>query len=340
MKAYNLHGIGDLRYEECPLPELREGWCLVKVKSCGICSSDIPRVFTKGTYHFPTIPGHEFSGVVDKVASAENEKWLNKRVGIFPLIPCKECDQCKSGHYETCRNYDYIGSRRDGAYAEYVAVPVWNLIELPESVSFHEAAMLEPLSVALHAAKRADIQTGDSVAVLGTGMIGFAVAQWMKMLGAGKITVIGRSSEKRPIADSMNLNYIATKEEPIEEEFDDVVEAVGTPESVITALSVTASSGHVLLMGNPSGDIDLPQDVYWKILRRQLLVTGTWNSSYESGEPCDWTEAVDAIANKKVQVDALMTHCFPQEDLDKGLELMRNHKESYCKVMTDWNAKD
>ena len=113
MKGYSLHAVNDLRYEKLEYPECTTGWCVVKVKAAGICSSDIPRVYTKGTYHFPTIPGHEFSGVVDKVADSENENLVGKKVGIFPLIPCRKCQQCKDGHYEMCSNYDYVGSRRD-----------------------------------------------------------------------------------------------------------------------------------------------------------------------------------------------------------------------------------
>ena len=134
MKAYVLHGIGDLRYEDRSLPEHYPGWALVKVLVAGICSSDIPRIFEKGPYHFPTIPGHEFSGKVERVADESDRHWLGKRVGVFPLIPCKKCASCEKGQYETCSNYDYIGSRRDGGFAEYVAVPVWNLLELPETV--------------------------------------------------------------------------------------------------------------------------------------------------------------------------------------------------------------
>ena len=116
MKAYNLHGINDLRYENVDNPELNKEWALVKVKASGICSSDIPRIFTKGTYHFPTIPGHEFSGIVEQVNSSRKEL-IGKRVSVFPLIPCKKCTQCKLGHYEMCESYDYIGSRRDGGFA-------------------------------------------------------------------------------------------------------------------------------------------------------------------------------------------------------------------------------
>ena len=158
MKAYVLHGVNDLRYEEIDKVIPRAGWVSVKVKAAGICSSDIPRIYTKGTYHFPTICGHEFCGVVDSVGDEKDSGWVGKPVGIFPLIPCRECEQCKKGSYETCANYDYVGSRRDGGFAEYVEVPVWNLIELDPAISYTDAAMLEPLSVALHAVKKANIK--------------------------------------------------------------------------------------------------------------------------------------------------------------------------------------
>ena len=143
MRAYELHGVNDLRREDIEKPEIPSGWVLVQVKASGICSSDIPRIFTNGTYHFPTIPGHEFSGVVAAYGEGVPEERVGKRVGIFPLIPCRTCPQCRQKKYEMCEHYDYLGSRRDGGFAEYVAVPDWNLMELPENVSFREAAMLE-----------------------------------------------------------------------------------------------------------------------------------------------------------------------------------------------------
>ena len=97
MKAYVLHGVGDLRYEDVPVPKVGPGWALIRVLAAGICSSDIPRIFEKGTYHFPTIPGHEFCGVVEKVHDREDESWAGKRVGVYPLIPCKKCASCLKG---------------------------------------------------------------------------------------------------------------------------------------------------------------------------------------------------------------------------------------------------
>ncbi len=336
MKAYPLKGIHDLRYTEVALPELKSGWCLVQVKAAGICSSDIPRIFTKGTYHFPTIPGHEFSGIVTAVADEENTHWVGKAVGVFPLIPCQKCPQCKEHRYEMCADYDYIGSRRDGAFAEYVAVPVWNLVALTDSISFPEAAMLEPVAVALHAIKRAGIQKGNAVAIIGTGMIGFAAAQWAKTFGA-TVSVIGRNEQKRALAEKFSdLRYVNQSVEAVGE-YDVVIEAVGTPSAINQAIEITAPGGRVVFMGNPSGDITLSQAVFWRILRKQLTVTGTWNSAYEPSGYSDWQEACQSIANKAIEILPLISHTYPQEELEKALMLMKNQEEPYCKVMTLWN---
>lgn len=337
MKAYVLHGVNDLRYDEINIPECPEGWAIIKVKAAGICSSDIARVFTKGTYHFPTIPGHEFSGIVDSVGSEKDAALVGKHVGIFPLIPCRECPQCAEKHYEMCANYDYVGSRRDGGYAEYVAVPVWNLIELPESISFTSAAMLEPLSVALHAIKLGNIKKGDNVAIIGTGMIGISAGQWAYKFGASKVTVIGRNENKRALVEKCGLVYkICTNKDEIDQ-YDFVLEAVGTPSAVEMAINGATSGGTVLLMGNPSGDIKFSQNLYWRILRKQLTIKGTWNSSYDGTNPSDWTDAVNAIANNDVNVESLISHIFSQDQVKDGLNLMKEHKEPYCKVMTIWN---
>ncbi len=335
MKAYVLEGVNDLQYKETDLPEIKEGWALVQVKASGICSSDIPRIFTKGTYHFPTIPGHEFSGVVTEVGSETDRKWVGKRAGIFPLIPCRECEQCGKKKYELCSNYDYTGSRRDGGFAEYVAVPVWNLVEIPENVSFAEAAMFEPLAVALHALKRSGLKEGDSLAVIGTGMIGLAIAQWAVSFGASQVTVIGRSEKKRGLVENLSgVSYLAGTEDA--KKYDRVIEAVGTPDAIAISLEITKPEGTVVFMGNPSGDILLSQADYWKILRKQLTVIGTWNSSYDGENPSDWTEVTDALKSGNLKAENLISHRFPKENMMEGLLLMKEHKEPYCKVMIEW----
>lgn len=336
MKAYVLHGINDLRYDDIPLPICPKGWVIVKVKASGICSSDIARIFTKGTYHFPTIPGHEFAGIIEKVADVEDQSLLGKHVGIFPLIPCKSCPQCLDKHYEMCSNYNYLGSRCDGGFAEYAAVPKWNLILLDKRVSFTEAAMLEPLSVALHAVKMSGVRLGQAMGIVGTGMIGIAAGQWAKRKGA-EVTVIGRNEKKRALVESCDLQYALYTDKTIVAQFDVTLEAVGTEDAIEMAIGGTAPGGTVILMGNPAGKIQLAQDTYWRILRKQLHIKGTWNSSFDGLNNSDWIESVQALAEKTINLTPLISHIYPQEELPKGLALMKAHQEPFCKVMTTWN---
>ncbi len=335
MKAYVLHGINDLRYDDVTMPECPEGWAIVEVKAAGICSSDVPRIFTKGTYHFPTIPGHEFAGIVSKVGAMTDERLIGKRVGVFPLIPCRECGQCRDKHYEMCANYDYVGSRRDGGFAEYVAVPCWNLIELPDSIDFTTAAMLEPLAVAYHAMHMAGIRQGDKVGIVGTGMIGICAGQWAKSFGASEVTVLGRSEGKRELVESCGLGYDVLSAD-YSREFDIVLEAVGTPEAVEVSINIAKPAAIVVLMGNPSGDILLKQHVYWKVLRKQLNLLGTWNSQYDGTNKSDWTTVVESLDNNRIKVGALVSHKFAKEDMMSALKLIRDHEKPYCKVMTIW----
>ena len=136
MKAWVLHDVNDLRLEEVPTPSPGEQEVLVAVKAAGICGSDIPRIYYTGAHTHPLIPGHEFSGEVVELGKGTDKNWLGQRVGVFPLIPCGECDQCRKKQYEMCRKYNYLGSRRNGGFAEDVAVPAWDLVSLSKHVSF------------------------------------------------------------------------------------------------------------------------------------------------------------------------------------------------------------
>ena len=327
MKAYVLHGIGDLRYEDWPMPKLQPDWALVKVLAAGICSSDISRIFTKGTYHFPTIPGHEFCGRVEAVADDVDGGWVGKRVGVFPLIPCKQCRSCQKEQYEICEHYDYLGSRRDGGFAEYVAVPAWNLIELPDEVSDVQGALLEPAAVALHAVKRAEIPCGGSVCIVGTGAIGLLAGQWAKLQGAEHVVIKGRNDAKRRLVENCGLKYLT---DVSGKRFDRVIEAVGSEKALTESINLTAPGGRLVLMGNPDGPRALYQDTYWRILRKQLTITGTWNSSFGCGKS-DWSETVDVIGGK-LQADSVVSYTLDKEQLEFGLTAIQDKTKPCCKV--------
>lgn len=335
MKAYVLHGVNDLRLEDRPVPEIKSGWALVRVLAAGICSSDIPRIFEKGTYKFPTIPGHEFCGIVEQTADEKDRKWVGRRVGIFPLIPCKQCAACRRGEYELCDNYDYIGSRRDGGFAEYVAVPVWNLVELPNDINDLAGAILEPVSVALHAVRRLGDVSGKSVCIVGTGAIGLLSGQWAKVQGAANVTIKGRSRSKEAMVNRLRLDFSVCNDR----QFDCVVEAVGSEQAVCSAVDLAAPGGRLVLLGNPAGSITLPQEIYWRILRKQITVTGSWNSSYGCAQD-DWTEAVGKLCEGKIRLDEIVTHRFRKEGLFDALKMLTEKKEVYCKAMISFCSDD
>jgi len=136
MKAAVLHAPGDLRMEQVPVPSVKADYVLMKVKAAGICGSDIDRVMKTGTYHFPTIPGHEFCGEIARTGTGVLNWKPGDRAVAAPIMPCYSCSSCQEGNYGQCDNYNYLGSRTDGGFAEYVAVPESNLIRLPDSISY------------------------------------------------------------------------------------------------------------------------------------------------------------------------------------------------------------
>ncbi len=357
MKAYVLEGIDKLIYKEIDKPKLQAGYVLVEVKAAGICGSDIPRVFTTGTYHFPTIPGHEFSGVVVEAFDSDGEAWIGKRVGVFPLIPCQECVSCGKKQYEMCSNYNYLGSRCDGGFAEYVAVPVWNLIELPDGVSFAEAAMLEPASVALHAVRRLDLEGVSSVALFGLGTIGIIIAQWLHIYGVKTVVATGHSDKHGTVmrsltsdayvyVDATARNISSNKTDATENSVckqimdltdgagvDAVLDCVATSSSLKDALDCVKAGGQAVIVGNPKGDVSLDKNTYWKILRKQVRLTGTWNSSFTHDYEDDWHTVLEACADGKLVLKDLITHPLGFDELHKGLDVMRSKSEYRNKVM-------
>lgn len=327
MKAAVLHDIGDLRVEEVPVPVCGEDEVLVRVRRCGICGSDIPRIFTKGTYHFPTIPGHEFAGEV--VASPTGEH-VGERVCVFPLLPCGQCAPCRQEEYALCEHYDYYGSRRDGGLAEYIAVKTFNLVPLPDTVSFDEAALCEPCAVALHALRRAGVGQGDRVVILGAGPIGLLAAQAATMYGAASVALVDIDPQKLAFARSLGFEIYQEDQPPA----DVVIEGTGAAAALANGLAIVRRGGTVLCMGNPAGGMALGQNDYWHILRKELTLKGTWNSHYAHDQN-DWRDAIDALAAGRIRAAALITQHVPLGDCVTMLERMRDRAEFYVKVMVD-----
>lgn len=342
MRALVLHGVADLRLETVPVPELTSGCVLLQIQACGICSSDNARIFETGTYHFPTIPGHEFSGKIVAAADDVEDTLLGRRASVFPMLPCKECDACQMEQYAQCSNYNYFGSRCDGGFAEYLVVPVWNLVLYDDSVPYALAALSEPAAVSLHAVGIGDIKKDDKVAIVGTGTIGFLVAAFAKNL-TDHVVVCGRSENKLDYAKKIGFETLNLTSERLEDEmrskvgeggFDVVIEAVGSNTTIAQSVDLAGNFGRIVLLGNPKGDLQMEKNVYWSILRKQKHLMGSWNSSY--GEKVnDWAVVADWMKKGSFDFGQLITHRFPMDEYEKAFQLIRKtkDKEFMLKVM-------
>lgn len=343
MKAAVLHAIGDLRYEDVPVPEIAPGEVLVKVRASGVCGSDVPRVMTKGAYSFPLIPGHEFAGEVAQIGDNTDTHFsIGDRVAVFPLIPCWRCAYCQIGEYAQCDDYDYLGSRRDGGFAEYVAAPADNLISIPDNVDFDCAAMTEPASVALHALRRTGVDAGDSVAILGAGPIGIILAQWATICGAGRVFLADIVDEKLDVAREYGFFCINAAQEDTVQRIvaetegrgvDICVEAAGTGVTFEQSLRTVRKLGKVILMGNVSGDVVIPERTASAILRGQLTIYGTWNSSFTPVPKNEWHTALQFMSSGKLNLKPLITHRFALDQAREAFDMMYRRQEFFNKVM-------
>lgn len=342
MKACVLHGVGDLRYEDAATPEPREDEVLIRVGACGVCGSDIPRVFEKGTYSFPTIPGHEFAGTVVAAGGETGREMIGRRVAVYPLIPCRECFACRQGEYQLCGKYDYLGSRSDGAFAEYVRAPVWNLVPIPPEVSMDEAAMTEPAAVALHALRQGEMKSGDTAAVVGAGPIGLLVALWARAEGAGEVLIFDVDGARLDTARTLGFDALCNPRKADADAFvaerteigcDIAIEAAGTSSALALALQCARPMGMVVALGNPAGDMILAQEAYWAILRKQLRLVGSWNSSFGEGPRNEWRTVLDAMASKRLDVRPLITHRVDLRTLPKMMGSLRDKSVNAIKVL-------
>lgn len=342
MNALVLHGVGDLRYEQVDVPELKEGTVLLKIKACGICSSDMPRIFVNGTYHFPTIPGHEFSGQIVAVGDGVDEGLLGRRSCVFPMLPCRSCKACGMEEWAQCSGYSYFGSRCDGAFAEYLVAPTWNLVPFADSLSYEEAALCEPAAVSLHAVNIGQLKDGMNVMIIGTGTIGFLIGSFAKKkVGDGKVIVCGRSENKLDYAKKLGFETVNTKEESVSDGIkritgsdgvDVAFEAVGSNAAIENAVRSAAALGRVVLVGNPESDLHLEKNVYWSVLRKQLTIAGSWNSNYNS-RINDWADALKIFESGELNLKGLITHTFPMSEKEKAFKTVKDPNEFTLKVM-------
>lgn len=344
MKGLNLHAVQDLRLEELPKPVPTGDELLIKVGACGICGSDIPRVYQLGTKVYPVVLGHEFSGEVIEVGNKKDRDLIGKKAAIFPLIPCRNCDPCEIGNYCQCQNYGYLGSRNNGGFEEYCLVPSrWHLVLAEDSaVDLDLLALTEPASVAQHANRRGKVTAGQTVVIIGAGPIGLLTARWAKIFGANQVLLTEINEAKKSFAGKRGFHVINSAKENIKKKIGDltngrgadvVIEGTGSSGGVNDALKICRVGGTVVWMGNPADDVTIQLDNYSLFLRKELNMFGIWNSAYSNTPINEWAYTVKMIENKMLKVDDLITHRAGIKDILSLFDGIHNGQITPCKAM-------
>jgi L-iditol 2-dehydrogenase len=311
MRAIVLHAPGDIRLENRPKPVAGPGEVLLRVASVGVCGSDLPRMLVKGAWKMPLITGHEFSGYIHALGENVDGWEIGELTAVAPLMPCNQCIECKTGNFSRCRDYDYFGSRRDGAYAEFVAVPVENLIKTPQHVDPRAIAMTDPASIAIHAIwKAGGITAGQTGAVVGCGPIGLFAIQWMRIMGASRVIAVDVTEEKLALAREAGADLCILSADFAEnkERADLVIEAVGIDSTINAAVTLAAPGGHVTFIGIPVPDVKLSNATFQRFLRQEISLHGSWNSFGAPFPGPQWTTTIEKFATGELKWEFMISH--------------------------------
>lgn len=321
MRAVIYEQPGSLHVGDAPDPTPQTGEVIVKVGAVGICGSDLN--IAAGLFPptpFPIIPGHEFAGEVVAVAPGIDFVRAGDRVAVDPSLFCGHCHWCRVGRGNLCDNWGAIGDTVNGAAAEYVAVPAVNCHHLPESLSYAEAAVIEPLSCAVHAIHMAPPRVGESVLVVGGGTMGLLTGQLLARGGASVLALVERKEDRLPIGIQMGFHVThraveaALQERP--QGYDLVVDATGVPAAIQEAFGAVAKGGRFLQVGVAPPTAELAISPF-RVYNEEITVLGSM-AVLDSYGP-----ALRLMADGVVNVRPLLTHNLPLEAYPDAFEALR-----------------
>jgi L-iditol 2-dehydrogenase len=340
VKALVLTQYNQFEYLDVPEPQVGPEEVLIEVRACGICGSDVHGMDgSTGRRIPPIIMGHEASGVV--VAAGEGVRgWkAGDRVTFDSTASCGKCHFCRQGRINLCDNRRVLGVacqefRCDGAYAERVAVPQHIVYRLPDELSFERAAMVEPVSVAVHAAGRVPVRLNDTAVVVGTGMIGLLVVQALRLSGCGRIIAVDLDRRKLDLACRFGADEgLSPGESDIVDLVrqrtggrgaDLVVEVVGLPATVSLAIECCRKGGAVGLVGNLTPQVSLPLQA---VVTRELTLFGSYASAGE------YPACLELIARGAIDVDAMMSTVAPLSEGAAWFQRLYRGEDGLMKVI-------
>lgn len=340
MKALVLEEYNKLVYKDMPTPRIDDNEALVEVKACGICGSDVHGMDgSSGRRHTPLIMGHEASGVIVERGSAVTGFEEGHRVTFDSTIYCGTCFYCRQGLINLCDNRRVLGVsppeyRQHGAFAQYVAVPEHILYRLPENLSFVQAAMVEPVSIAFHAVSLTPISLNDSAVVIGSGMVGIFVVQALRAAGCGTVIAVDLEQSKLDLALKLGADHgLLAGEVDVPEEVRKLtdgrganiaIEVVGNTIAVNTAINSLRKGGALTIVGNLAPTVEFPLQ---EVVTRQISVAGSCSSSGE------YPACLDMIARGVVNVDALVSKIAPLSEGADWFRKLYSQEENLMKVI-------
>ncbi len=339
MKALVLEAYNRLRCTDVPDPAPGPTEVLVRVAACGICGSDVHGMDgSTGRRRPPVIMGHEAAGTIAAVGDDVSDWHTGDRVTFDSTISCGRCDFCRQGRVNLCENRRVLGVsceeyRRDGAMAEYVVVPQRILYHLPEGLNFEAAAMVEPLSVAVHAVERLRPHLGETAVVVGAGVIGLLAVQALQAAGCPRVLAVDVDDSRLRMAERLGAEVgLNAAEDGVQERIcewsdggvDVAVEAVGLSPTVNLAVSAVRKGGAVALVGNVAPQVDWPLQA---VVTRELSVYGSCASAGE------YPACLDLLADGAVNVEPLISEMVPLSGGAEAFERLRRGEPGLIKVM-------
>lgn len=329
MKALYTTGPGIYGLADRPIPQIRDHEALVHVAQAAICHTDIIIRRGRATHvRYPFIPGHEFSGVVEACGLHVDTVQPGDRVAVHTIMGCGQCPPCRMGDTMACHNYSELGSRRDGGFAQYCAVPGRFLLKLPEHVSLAEAAMAEPLANAVAAVGQAHIQPSDRVVIIGPGAIGLLATAVASIANPSVLALVGTRDHRLALGKEhfgashvVNIrqdNALAALKDDIlgGKGADVIVECAGSISAVELALDLVGWHGRIVIEGSVDADDRLPFSP--KLLQRyQATISGIggWRTS-------DFQLAFDLLTRGLVNAAPLITHTFSLAQWEVAFDLV------------------
>lgn len=343
MKTVVITGPRAVACIEKTIPAVQENEQLIQVTEMGICGSDIERASRGEAKHIGIAIGHELVGIVQECGSGCTRIVPGQRVSIVPLIPCFHCDACQKGDYNLCEHYSFIGSRQDGGGAEYLVAPERNAIVIPENVTDDEAALLEPLTVAMHAVLKTAKMFGSRVLVIGGGVIGQLTWQVAKQAGCEYVALTDIVRSKLELAKKSGCDFVFNARDPecetqiktyLQQGTHSVIfETSGSSIGKQNAIMYSKPRGEILYVGGLIDNFVLSPDQYSKILRKELCIKGCW-MNYSGPFPGEeWVHGLSLLNEKRIVTGGLVSHRFSFSDASQAFDLIFNKKEDFVKIM-------